>query len=168
MDDFIVPKNRLDPKEAAIALQNYKTEIGFPLIDPINNMTEVLTKLNDKGFLRSLSPSEVLEYSLLLGNYSLYLTIQENRMTAFINWCENNLKIVVGKNLNEVSGYFNEKDCYIRANEKSAIELTDLKTVAQVKLDSIKWISPKIQYMSDVLSRLSNEKSKEKYSRSSV
>lgn len=167
-DNHPIPKNRADAHEAASYIQSFKTDIGLPLVDPINEMTEILTKFNDRPYIKSLSPVELMEYSLLLGNYSLYLTMQENRLIAFINWCESNIKIIVGKNLNEVSGYFNEKDSYIRANEKTALELSDMKLVAQAKIDSIKWISTKIQHISDILDRLSHEKSKEKYSRSSI
>lgn len=106
-----------------------------------------------------------MEYAVLLGNYSLYLTMQENRYTAFVGWCESNLKIIVGKNIQNVEGYFNEKDTFIRATETHAVELSDMKLIAQAKLDSIKWIAQKIQHMSSIIERLSNEKSKERYAR---
>ena len=148
MSDNTVPEQRLDTAEMAAILDSFKSDLKFPMVDPVNDMTEILTKINNRAFLKTLSPVETMEYAVLISNYSFYLTSQENRLIAFIGWAESNLKIIVGKNLRETEGYFNEKDLYIRSHEENAIKLCDMKLVAETKLNTIKWQSQKLQLLS--------------------
>lgn len=160
--------NRLDMEDMGDRIQSFKTDIRFPLIDPPDNITEIITKVSNGTTLKALSGIELQEYAIILSSYALYLSMQENQIEAKFNWAENNIKFIVGKNLQEVEGYgFNEKDSYIRANEPTAVTLHDKKLEFQAKKESIKFIAMKIHNLADHLRSLGLEKTKERrYSQS--
>lgn len=144
-------------------IQLFKTDINFPHIDPPKNITEIITKVSNYNIIQHMTSAELQEYAVILTCYSLYLSIQENSVEAQTNWAENNIKFIVGKNLESVNGYgFLEKDSYIRANEPLAVELHDKKLEFQAKKESIKFIAMKIYNLAEHLRSLGIEKAKER------
>jgi hypothetical protein len=150
MDETLV-KNRFISDEFAEKLESFKAEIFFPNLTPPDNINQIIQKVSSANLIKTLSITDIAENMVLLSSYSLFLTKEENRLNAYINWCESNIKFIVGQQMNQISGYFQEKDLFIRSNDTNAIKLGELKLIAEVKLNSIKFIAQKISYLSDKL-----------------
>ncbi len=163
MTETIV-KNRFSPDEYTERLESMKAEIFFPNFRPPENIETIINELSNQAALRKLAPQDLSEYAIMLASYATYLSSQENRLTAFINWCEGNIKFVIGKRLDDVpewlGNYYPTLDTYIRSHEENAISLENRKSVAQVKLDSIKFIAQRLQYLSETIKTLIFEKGK--------
>lgn len=154
--------NRLDIDSMGDKVGAFKNDLGFPLIDPPQNITEIITKISNGSILKTMSGLELQEYSVILSSYALYLSIQENQLDAKIHWAESNIKFIVGKNVQAVNGYgFNEKDAFIRATEVNAVELHDIKLEMQTQKEAIKFTSMRIHNLAEHLRSLGIEKTKE-------
>lgn len=155
--------NRLNMDEMGDKIQSFKTDINFPTIDPPNNITDIITKVSSGALIRNLSSMELMEYATILSSYSLYLSIQENRLDSLCGWCDSNIKFIVGKTVKDVEAYsFAEKDAYIRAHETNAVELHDQLLEHKAKKESIKFIAHKMHNLAEHLRGMASEKSKEK------
>lgn len=163
METELAVTDRYSSKEMGDLIRSYKIEIGFPAIDTPKGVTEILAKVSNYSTLKVLTSVELIEYATVLQCYAFYLTCEEGRHKAYLNWLENNIAHIVGKNLNEVQGYWNEKNSYIRATEPLAAELGKYSLTAQAKLDSIAWSSQKIGAVAKQLETLADAKIKEKY-----
>lgn len=162
MHDEIV-KNRHDVAEFTTAVEIMKSNMNFPNIKPPKNIGAILDIVSDTDAIRKLSGEQVAEYSVVLSAYSLYLGMEENRYTTFLNWCEGNMAFIVGKFVQDVDGYgFNEKNAYIRANEEHAVELNAKKLMAETKLTTIKFLSGKMDILAKQLQSLAYEKGRRK------
>ena len=154
-------KERIKSEEIAERLEIMKSDIFFPDLKPNKNINEIINQISNIESLRKLAPRDIAEYSTILATYSLFLITQENRIQSYINWCESNLKYLVGKNLPQLTGYFEEKNLIIRSSEEHCINLDKIKLECQVKLDSIKMVSQKIEFLVQTLRNLMWEKKKE-------
>lgn len=156
--------NRFESDEVTERLESAKAEMFFPNIQPPKDIEDIINNMTRQGNIRAMGPQEVTEYAVVLSSYSLYLSIQENRYTSFINWCESNIKYIVGREINNIDislrGYFPTMDAWIRSNNPTAMELDNRKCTAQVKLDSIKFIAQRIQFLTDTLKNLSFQKNR--------
>lgn len=161
MDNFEPIKERTKPDEIAERLEVMKSEIFFPDLKPAKNISDIINILSNIESLRKLAPQDLAEYSVVLACYSMFLTTQENRISSYINWCESNLKYIVGKNLSQLTGYFEEKNLTIRSSEEHCVQLDKIKLEAQVKLDSIKFTSQRIEFLVQTLKSLMWEKKRE-------
>lgn len=151
-------QNRLKPLEIRERLEIFKAEIRFPSIKPPDKISDILNKLIDISTLKVLTAEQLSEHMVLLAGYNLYLCEQENRLIATINWCESNIKYIIGKNVDQIEGFFTEKELKIRANEQNAQELEKIKLEMQVKLDSIKNLGFKIDFVTNNLKNLYYER----------
>lgn len=153
--------NRFDPDDVKSQIEMMKAELFFPSLEPPQNIQVIMKQLSDLTVLKSLSPMDLSEYSVLLDHYGLFLTTQENRLKSYLNWCESNIKYIVGKNIDKSYGYgFNEKDAFIRSNDMTAHDLEFKKLGVQAKLDTIQFMSLKISRLSDTVHNLAVEKHK--------
>ncbi len=155
-------ENRLSIDEMVAELESLKAESYLPVIKPSVDMNALITKVSDHKQLKSMTASELYEYSVLLATYSLYLNIQENRINAFVGWCERNINYIIGRNLNNTPySFYTEKCSFIRHNEDHAIELDKKQNAALTQLEYIKYTSKKIMDLSDKLKDMAQAKSKE-------
>lgn len=152
-------KNRFDSSEMKEKLELFKAETFLPQLSPNKDIPEIIQKLLILANIKNLDPVTIAEYSVILETYSLYLIMEENRCNSYLNWCESNLKHIVGKKCQEVPpAYFSEKDIYIRANDDNAVFLEEQKLIAQTKLDTIKGVSSKLKFIGDNLRGLAYAK----------
>lgn len=153
--------NRLNLDEAKQNIEIFKSEIYFPSIKVNASIHDLIKDCESVNTLRGLSSEELLNMAVVLANYSLFLLTEENRLKSFRNWCESNIKYIVGQNLQNAPGYgFTEKDIYIRANDTIAQELDSQKLLIEAKLDIIHFLSQKIQNLSEILKNLAYEKNR--------
>lgn len=154
-------QNRFDLGEMGEKVEVMKSEIGFPEIKASPNIVQIINNLSDLTFIQKLHPTTISEYSVLLSSYSLYLTTQENKYKAYVQWCEANLEHLVGTLLGEAPGYgFEEKNLVIRANHEKCKELNDQKLIAVTKLEVIRNTSIKLEFIANTLKNLYFEKRK--------
>jgi len=150
--------NRFDSGEIAERLESFKAEVYYPTIQPNENVVSLINSLAKRDFIKALTPIDASEYLLQLSQYAFFLNIQENRCLSYVNWCENNIKKIVGKKLSDARGFsFQEKDLEIRAGDETASYLEEQKTITQVKLDTIKFLSQKMSFILDALKVHINE-----------
>lgn len=153
--------NRFDLGEMGEKVEVMKSEIGFPEIRASPNIVQIINNLSNIDFIQKLHPTTISEYSVLLASYSLYLTTQENKYKAYVNWCEANLEHLVGTLLPDAIGYgFDEKNLVIRANHDKCRELNDQKLIAMTKLEVIRNTSIKLEFVCNTLKNLYFEKRK--------
>lgn len=153
--------NRFDLGEMGEKVESMKAEIGFPEIKTSPNVITIINNLSDIGFIQKLHPTTISEYSVLLSTYSLYLTTQENKFKAYVNWCEANLQHLVGTLIGEAPGYgFEEKNQVIRSNYDKAKELEEQKLIAVTRLEVIRNTSIKLEFICNTLRNLYFEKAK--------
>lgn len=139
----------------------FKASLYLPKINPkLLDIDGIFNILQSPGKLKTLPPETIFEYCSALAAYSLYITEQENKYTMIINWCESNIKFIVGREADNWPGYFSEKDIMIRAHVPAAEKLGKQKMKAQANLDLLKNMSYKISYWTDVLKGLAIEKKK--------
>lgn len=154
-------ENRFVADEFADRIETFKADIFFPDFTPPENIKEVIQNISKADVLKTLGPEDLNQHAVLLASYSLFLTQEENRLNSYINWCEANIKFIVGRELENAFGsYYQEKELWIRAHNVNAADLSTAKLSAQVKLDSIKYIAQKVQYLSERLEGLSYAKSR--------
>ncbi len=154
-------RSRFDHSEAAEQLELMKAEIHLPNLAPPEDIDQILKDLSNQEYIRSLDIATISDHMVLLAAYMLYLTIYENRITSYSNWCESNIKYIVGKNLADVPvNYFTEKDWYIRSHEDNAIKLESMKLTLQVKLDTLKNLGFRLNTIYDALKAMQSAKLK--------
>jgi len=154
-------KNRFDIKEMGSHIELMKSEMGFPEVRAPENINTLVNNLSNLEYLTKLSPLMISEYSVLLSTYSMYLAAQENKLNAYHDWCEANIKHLVGQLLEEAPGYgFQEKDLSIRSNHPTAAELCEKQLIAKTKLLVIKGISLKLEFICGTLKNLYYEKAR--------
>lgn len=150
--------NRFDAKEMAERIERFKADSYFPNITPSDDIVSVINSLGKRDFIKNISPIDASQYLLQLSQYALFLNTQENRCNSYLNWCENNIKQIVGRHLLDAKGFtFQEKDLEIRSNDEMALFLEEQKLLAQTKLDTVKFLSQKISFILDALKVHINE-----------
>lgn len=154
-------KERLKTEEFAEQIETMKAEIYLPEFSPPENIQTIIKSLSSQEAISNLSVEEIAEYMVLIAKYSLDITLYENRLHSYHNWCESNLKYIVGKNLANVQAYsFAEKDHAIRSTEPHAVKLDNIKLSFQTRIDNIKYISQKLQLLYDALKNMQISKMK--------
>ena len=151
---------RLTETELKTQIDGFHETIKLPKAIPTEPIEDIVSKITSHRQLRALGTIELAEYGVLLSAYAYFLTQQEAALQSTVNWCENHIKLIVGKKVQEVNGYFSEKDVYIRANEPNAAALEEKKALAQAKLDTIKFLSQRLQYLCDTVKLLATEHSR--------
>lgn len=151
-------ENRYSANHMSMELERVRAEMGYPSLVPCKDIDKIIKECGNYSILSKLDPIILMEYSVLLATYSLYLASETNRLEAKMKWCESNIQIIVGKNLDNVVGYFNEKQSAIRANEPLAKSLEEMKLDAQTKFETFKFIAEKIKFLSITLDNLSRQK----------
>lgn len=155
-------QSRLDISGMTSEMELLKAELYFPDTSPPQNIQEILTRCADSKYLQTVGAAELRENAIVLASYSLELAKQENRFVAFAGWCERNIQFIIGKNLDQTPyTFYTEKATYIRANEPHAADLDAKRNVALTKVEYLKFLSSKIQFLSECLDNAAFAKEKE-------
>lgn len=150
---------RLNEQETKEDLELFKAEAFLPELKPSQEVQEFLQNLANTKYLRDLESLDLQEKAVQLAHYAAYLTSQENRLRSYINYCEANLRVIVGQKMSEAWGFtFPEKDLYIRTHDENAMELQAKKDTYQVKLDYIQFMANKLSQINDTIKGLCFEK----------
>jgi hypothetical protein len=142
-------------------LEIFKSDLYLPEFAQSQDVKNFLESLSDLSFLKTQSSTELFENYVRLCSYSAFLLTKENRILAYINAYEHNIRSIVGKNLKESWGFtFEEKNHYIRANEPHCVELQNKKYQLQIQYDYLRGISQKIEKIADSIKNLGFEKNR--------
>lgn len=157
--------SRLDPKEISSEITSMKQEINFPVFTAKHSLAPLFENLLNSDFIQKMDGQTAQQYLLQISAYSLYVQIEQNKIRSYLNWCESNIKHIVGKELinvpREVGTYFTSQDVYIRANHKTANDLEEEKLKCQAKLDIIFDITKKMDFICDALKTIIYSKRKD-------
>lgn len=151
----------MDPAVPAAALESMRAEIMMPSISPPEGIEVFLASVGNQQFIQALTALEISEYMVILSGYMIYLAQYENKLQSYNNWCEKNIKFIVGRNLaNTPYSFFGEKEYYIRSNEENAQKLDKIQLGLQVRLDNLKNLSFRLNNLYDSLKVLQQTKMK--------
>jgi hypothetical protein len=113
--------NRYSGSEFAENIQLFNANLHLPTIKPTDNIAQVISDLEDRDIVQSLTPDMIDEYIITLNMYSWFLQQESNKLRSKIVFYKSNLDNVVGKNLGETPySFFTEKRLYIIANNDTA------------------------------------------------
>lgn len=146
--------SRYSIEDTAQGIELFRAKLGFPPIKPPNNIDKIVSECGNLEVLSNIDPIRLAEYSVILAQYSFYLASEVNRLEAKAKWCESNIQNIVGKNINNISGYFNEKQSYIRSNDEHAMRLDEIRQQSQTEYECFKFLSEKIKFLSGSLDNL--------------
>jgi hypothetical protein len=156
--------SRFDESNFDVESSAIMADVSFPRLRPPTNVQAIMDDLSDRTKIKSLSPNDIREYSILLAAYNFYLCSEENKLRSYVNWCEGNIKHIVGLNMAEVDGYgFHEKDHKIRSCEPNAAALSEKKLAAEIKLNHLSFLGQKLQFLIESLKGMGYEKARERY-----
>lgn len=148
--------NRFSGEEVKEDLEFYKAEISFPEFQAPSNIQEAINSLSNH---RTLDPQTLHEKAIDFALYSLYLTQEENKLNALINWCNGNLRVIIGEEASNYPGtWYKEKEDIIIATHEMAKQLDSIRSLASVKLDTIRYMSQRMQILSEALKKFSYSK----------
>lgn len=128
----------------------FKTRGGFE-VENYLSMT--------KAQLEAMTPSQCGEIAAYLSAYSIYLQQQINRETAKAQWAESNVKLLLGRLIQEFDDYAYEakKVQAIRSSE-TATKLEKLRIVAQARVTALNYLPSRIEFFCKTLLALQNSK----------
>lgn len=157
--------SRFDQKQMSADIQLMKTEMKIPIIKPSDDVQGIMnTIMNNK--LDGVGIHDLYNYSAKIAVYALYIKGEINSLRAKQDWLESNIKNIVGKNIRNVEGYgYNEKECYIRANDELASQLDEQLINNKAKLNVLYGTDEKLQYIANILQNIAKERS---YSRNNM
>ena len=133
-------------------IKTTKDEISYTAFAVPEDIKAVIENVSDPAILKCLTSQELSQYMVELSVYALSLKNSENRFKSYMNWCDANIRYIVGCKLPDVTAYsFQEKDLIIRSSDPTAREFEVKRLSAQVKLDSIREIPDKIEVLINTL-----------------
>lgn len=141
--------NQLDEYNSKLGLNLHKSDA----INAILNLTE------DQLRLLSAEDCGIKSYQLL--QYSLFLQKETNRHAAKVKWSKHNLDYITAKS---GQGYgdkytkYEERQGLLIADNSYAKALNDLLREATITLESLSFLSRKIESMATVLSEIQKTK----------
>lgn len=112
-----------------------------------------------KAQLEALTPTQCCEVAAYLSAYSIYLQKQINRETAKSQWAESNLKLLLGRLIQEFDDYAYEakKVQAIRSSEV-ATKLEKLRIISQARVTTLNYLPSRIEFFCKTLLSLQNAK----------
>lgn len=153
--------SRYDPKEVSDDLEKMRSSMRFPNIEAPSNIDEIFQKLTNSN-LSAMSATMLYEYSIRLAAYAIYVKKEINSSKAKYDWCEANIKYIVGKQMSQMVGNYygyNEKDAYIRGNDPEAMKLDQMALTSKARLNSLYGLDEQIRFLSTQVNSLAKEKS---------
>ena len=144
-------KLTIDEKLVKIAalLKAYPEKIGLGLLRPINEVHRFLTMSITEQ--RKLSAEECGEAAVVLNQEAVYVQLENNRIQADINWCEEYIKFIIAKNIASVGGKytpFEYRKVLAIQQDDVAMKLHGIITNATLKLDAMQYIPNQLRGVS--------------------
>ena len=140
---------RLDAYETRISL---KTPANLPNIEEYMSL--------DKTQLHTMSDEDCGIAAVQLSQYATYLQREINRQLAIKNWAEANLHSLVAAHNNEYDKFvkFEIKKFLIEKENGAAKKLNDILITAGARVDSLSYLTTRIQNQSETLLALQQTK----------
>jgi hypothetical protein len=89
-----------------------------------------------------------------ISQYALHLKIQTNKLEAILSWCDSNINSILGKELPNFQGWYQEKMLIVKASNQHIKELEVIRTSTQAQLNSIKDLDKKIEFYASTIKNL--------------
>jgi hypothetical protein len=117
-------------------LDEYINFLGLANKEPERSLVEEVLSLPLEA-LKTKSPIEIAEYSFMLAQYSLFIQNKANENECFLNWSRQNFSYFIGDD---------------------KIKLINWTKNVEIRYNRIKYLSKKIEIMSQSLANLSRLK----------
>ena len=145
-------------------LEAYETEVCLNVF-PRDGIDKYLNL--SKHELRALGEEECGEIAYMLVQYSMYIQKQMNRHVAIKNWATSYANVIIGRTSDnyEVNGKytsFEEKKLRIYAHDDVAQILNGFIVEAQKRIDTLTFMSSKVESLSKVMTNLQQTKRRSK------
>lgn len=131
-------------------IEKFRSTVHVPEIVVPANIENILNQTRQQLSAKS---REDIGYDMFeLSQYAFYITMAYNKLKTTLAWCEGNLRSIIGRELDNTSGYgYNEKSLKIIRNDPNASKIDQIKILTEVKINSIENIERRIEFMSQSL-----------------
>lgn len=134
-------------------MEEFKTKIKMVNMKPPEEIELLLSMTRDE--MKIKDKQELSIDAARIAQYALFLAMQSNRLKSNIGWCNANLDSIIGRELNNVTGYgLKEKTLVITRSDPIAQEMTNIKTLCETQLATILDLDRKIEYYSTTIKNL--------------
>lgn len=140
--------------EIESACDEYEQGLGLSIK---NNNCEYLNLTQER--IRSLTIEEAAEISVSLAFYGMFLQKELNRHSARANWCEANLKNILGYLAKNYQGYsYEERKSGVIKEDLLAQRLFALQNKAKFAVDRLSYLPSKVDFIAKSLHQLQESK----------
>ena len=139
-------------------LDAYETRISLKTPAGLSNIDEFMSL--DKTKLHTMCDEDCGIAAVELSQYATYLQREINRQLAIKNWAESNLHALVASHNGEYDKYvkFEIKKFLIEKENVAAKKLNNIFVTASSRVDSLSYLTTRIQNQSDALLALQQTK----------
>lgn len=149
------------------ALDRFEADLNLP---PLKTGLETeVTKLLelDRVSLRGMSEEECFESCVLLASFATHLQRACNHSRATLKWCETNIRSIIAEVVGKVPGWaYEERRPLAIKQNASATRLEALRVQYQARLDTIEYLSTRVEKQAEFLADLGHTKRKKTYGQS--
>lgn len=144
------------------SVDDFISKVGLGNLHPPDKIHEYLSLTREQ--LNALTDEGCGEIAYILSRYTVWLQLEENRLSAQLNWAKSTLDALVLPRVHNYEGYgLAEKRAKAEAESESAQALIKVRISIQSLLDSIKFVASKVNDMSQILMGLQATKRNKNY-----
>lgn len=156
MDSLLLAarKNKVDSvdqkhQKIAALLEDYPEKIGIGKLKPVNEVNHFLTI--EQSELRRMSAEECGEASVILNQSATYVQLEQNKISADIEWCESYLQFIIAGEIGNIGTqympYEYRKALAIKQNDV-AMSLQGIITKAKLRMNLLNYLPNQLRNLS--------------------
>lgn len=148
-------------EEFKAALDRFEKELGLPpLKSQVDSEATRLLELS-KSELRGLTEEDCFEGAVILGGFAFHLQRAANRARSVVSWCDENVRTLIAPIVGSVKGWaYEERRPLAVAQKESARRLEVVRVQYQSRMQSIEYLSSKVEQQALFLRDLGHTKRK--------
>ena len=134
-------------------LDDFETKTGIPCSIPIEVENEAKSLLEiSPSALSQMNAEKCGEAAFLLFQFAFYLQKAVNKENSTIQWCEENLKLIVAKTVDQYTGYgYQERATKAILHNEAALKIDILRVEAGLRKNRICFLEDKVKLMGNAL-----------------
>ncbi len=133
-------------------MKKFRENIVFPDIKAPEEIVLLLSMTREE--MKNKDKEELSIDTARISQYALHLKIQTNKLEAILSWCDSNINSILGKELPNFQGWYQEKMLIVKASNQHIKELEVIRTSTQAQLNSIKDLDKKIEFYASTIKNL--------------
>lgn len=159
------PESQLNEKRIKIErlLKEYAIKVGLGVVQPTNEVEKYINLSTPE--LRKMSAEECGEAAYIIGRAMTYLQLETNKIQADINWANQYLTWLIAPHVMNVGTQYTpmeyRKVLAIKNNDV-AMKLQTIIVEAQLRIDSMAFMSTQLRVIATALESLQQTKRNQK------